>query len=197
GIEILRPCMIFGHDDAPHGHMHIRLNDVRVPAEDLILGEGRGFEVAQARLGPGRIHHAMRTIGLAESALELFCRRALAREAFGRPLTELGGNMDRIADARMGIEQARLLCLKAAHIMDTEGVRAAQPWISQIKVVAPEAALAITDEAIQLHGGMGVSQDTPLATMWMHLRTMRLVDGPDAVHRRQIARHELRRYTNE
>ncbi|MEM9224033.1 MAG: acyl-CoA dehydrogenase family protein [Pseudomonadota bacterium] len=194
GIEVLRPCTIFGHDDAPHGHMHIRLTDVRVPAEDLILGEGRGFEVAQARLGPGRIHHAMRTIGLAEKALELFCRRALHREAFGRPLIELGANMDTVANARMAIEQARLLCLKAAHVMDTEGVRAAQPWISQIKVVAPDIALSICDEAIQLHGGMGVSGDTPLAAMWTHLRTMRLVDGPDAVHRRQIARHELKRY---
>ncbi|MEM7694606.1 MAG: acyl-CoA dehydrogenase family protein [Pseudomonadota bacterium] len=195
GIEILRPMEIFGHDDAPHGHMHIRFTDVAVPAADLVLGEGRGFEVAQARLGPGRIHHCMRSIGLAEVALELFCRRGLGRTAFGKPLTDLGGNMDRIADARMAIEQARLLCLKAAHIMDTEGVRAAQPFISMIKVVAPEVALAICDEAIQLHGGTGVSQDTPLAAMWMHLRTMRLVDGPDAVHRRQIARRELKFHT--
>ncbi|MEM6848827.1 MAG: acyl-CoA dehydrogenase family protein [Pseudomonadota bacterium] len=196
GIEILRPMMIFGHDDAPHGHMHMRLTDVRVPAKDLVLGEGRGFEVAQARLGPGRIHHCMRSIGLAERALELFCRRSTSRIAFGRPLAELGGNMDRIADARMSIEQARLLCLKAAHVMDTRGVRAAQPWISQIKVVAPEVALSICDEAIQLFGGTGVSQDTPLAAMFTHLRTMRLVDGPDAVHRRQIARQELKRYAN-
>ena len=196
GVEVLRPMMVFGHDDAPHGHMHIRLSGVRVPKKDLVLGEGRGFEVAQARLGPGRIHHCMRSIGLAERALELFCRRSLHREAFGRPMAELGGNMDRIANARMGIEQARLLCLKAAHVMDTEGVRAAQPWISQIKVVAPEVALEICDEAIQLYGGTGISQDTPLAAMWTHLRTMRLVDGPDAVHRRQIARQELRRYAN-
>ncbi|MEM8552328.1 MAG: acyl-CoA dehydrogenase family protein [Pseudomonadota bacterium] len=196
GIEVLRPCMVFGHDDAPHGHMHIRLRDVRVPAEDLILGEGRGFEVAQSRLGPGRIHHCMRSIGLAEKALELFCRRSVVREAFGRPLADLGGNMDRIAEARMAIEQARLLCLKAAHVMDTEGVRAAQPWISMIKVVAPEVALSVCDDAIQLHGGMGISQDTPLAAMWTHLRTMRLVDGPDAVHSRQIARRELKRYAN-
>ncbi len=195
GIEVLRPMMIFGHDDAPHGHMHVRFTDVRVPAADLVLGEGRGFEVAQARLGPGRIHHCMRSIGLAEKALELFCRRGLAREAFGKRLVDLGGNFDRIADARMGIEQARLLCLKAAWVMDTEGVRAAQPWISQIKVVAPEVALSICDDAIQLHGAMGISQDTELAAMWTHLRTMRLVDGPDEVHRRQIARAELKRYT--
>ncbi|XWN32189.1 MAG: acyl-CoA dehydrogenase family protein [Devosia sp.] len=196
GVEVLRPMMVFGHDDAPHGHMHIRLTDVRVPAEDLVLGEGRGFEVAQARLGPGRIHHCMRSIGLAEKALALFCDRSTSREAFGRPLSELGGNMDRIADARIAIEQARLLCLKAAYMMDTEGVRAAQPWISMIKVSAPEVALAICDEAIQLHGGAGISQDTPLAAMWTHLRTMRMVDGPDAVHRRQIARRELKLRTN-
>ncbi len=196
GIEVLRPMQVFGNDDAPHGHMHIRFTDVRVPAADLILGRGRGFEVAQGRLGPGRIHHCMRAIGQAERALELMCRRSLAREAFGKPIAELGANYDIIANARMEIEQARLLCLKAAWMMDTAGVREAQPWISQIKVVAPLMALKVIDEAMQVHGAAGISQDTPLAHMWTHVRTLRLADGPDAVHRRQVARAELRRYTN-
>lgn len=196
GIEKLRAMEVFGHDDAPHGHMHIRFTDVRVPAKDLILGEGRGFEVAQGRLGPGRIHHCMRAIGQAESALEMLCKRSLAREAFGKPLAQLGANFDIIANARMEIEQARLLCLKAAWMMDTAGVREAQPWISQIKVVAPLMALKVIDEAIQMHGAMGISQDTSLANMWTHVRTLRLADGPDAVHRRQVARAELKRYTN-
>jgi acyl-CoA dehydrogenase len=196
GIEILRPMHVFNHDDAPHGHMHIRFTDVRVREEDLILGEGRGFEVAQGRLGPGRIHHCMRAIGLAEKALELLCRRALAREAFGKRLVDLGANYDIIANARMEIEQARLLCLKAAWKMDTEGTRAAQPWISQIKVVAPLTALEVVDQAMQMHGGAGISQDFPLARMWTKLRTLRFADGPDAVHRRQVARWELRKYQN-
>jgi acyl-CoA dehydrogenase len=194
GVEVLRPMQVFGHDDAPHGHMHIRFTDVRVPAKDLILGEGRGFEVSQGRLGPGRIHHCMRAIGHAEKALEMMCRRSLARTAFGQPLAKLGANYDIIAEARMEIEQARLLCLKAAWVMDTEGVRAAQPWISKIKVVAPRMALKVVDEAMQLHGAMGISQDVPLSGMWTHLRTIRLADGPDAVHRRQVARKELRQY---
>ena len=197
GIEVLRPMEVFGHDDAPHGHMHIRFTDVRVPAENLVLGEGRGFEVAQGRLGPGRIHHCMRAIGQAEKALEMMCRRSLSRTAFGKPLADLGANYDIIAEIRMEIEQARLLCLKTAHMMDTEGVRAAQPWISQIKVVAPRVALKAVDEAMQLHGAMGISQDTPLAAMWTHLRTLRLADGPDAVHRRQVARRELKQYSNQ
>ncbi|KZM50743.1 acyl-CoA dehydrogenase family protein [Labrenzia sp. OB1] len=196
GIEVLRPMQVFGSDDAPHGHMHIRFTDVRVPQEDLVLGEGRGFEVAQGRLGPGRIHHCMRAIGQAEKALEILCARALSREAFGRKLAELGGNYDIIANARMEIEMARLLCLKAAWVMDTQGTRAAQPWISQIKVVAPLMALKIVDEAMQLHGAGGISQDFPLASMWTNLRTLRFVDGPDAVHRRQVARMELRKYAN-
>ncbi|MEM9433842.1 MAG: acyl-CoA dehydrogenase family protein [Pseudomonadota bacterium] len=196
GLEVLRPMQVFGHDDAPHGHMHIRFNDVRVSESDLILGEGRGFEVAQGRLGPGRIHHCMRAIGQAESALELMSKRALTREAFGKPLAELGANYDIIANARMEIEQARLLCLKAAWMMDAVGVRAAQPWISKIKVVAPLVALKVVDEAMQLHGAGGISQDQPLARMWTHLRTLRLADGPDAVHRRQVARAELRKYSN-
>ncbi|QFT64650.1 acyl-CoA dehydrogenase [Roseivivax halotolerans] len=195
GIEVLRPMKVFGADDAPHGHMHLRFTDVRVPAKNVVLGEGRGFEVAQGRLGPGRIHHCMRAIGQAEKALDLMCRRGLAREAFGKPLVELGANYDIIANARMEIEMARLLCLKAAWMMDTAGVRAAQPWISQIKVVAPLMAGRVVDEAMQMHGAAGISQDTDLASMWTHIRTLRFADGPDAVHRRQVARAELRKYT--
>ena len=197
GIEKLRPMEVYGHDDAPHGHMHIRFTGVRVPAENMLLGEGRGFEIAQGRLGPGRIHHCMRAIGQAEKALELMCRRSLSREAFGKPLSELGGNYDAIADSRMEIEQARLLCLRAAWMMDQGDARAAAPWISQIKVVAPEIALRITDRAVQIHGAAGISQDTPLARQWTHLRTLRLVDGPDAVHRRQVARAELKPYRGD
>ena len=196
GIEILRPMQVFNHDDAPHGHMHIRFTNVRIADEDLILGRGRGFEVAQGRLGPGRIHHCMRAIGQAEKALEMMCKRSLSRVAFGKKLADLGANYDIIANARMEIEQARLLCLKAAWMMDTAGVREAQPWISQIKVVAPLMALKVLDEAIQMHGAGGVSQDTTLAMSWTHVRTLRLADGPDAVHRRQVAKAELRRYTN-
>ncbi|MEM9198272.1 MAG: acyl-CoA dehydrogenase family protein [Pseudomonadota bacterium] len=196
GIEVLRPMEVYGHDDAPHGHMHIRFSDVRVPAENLLMGEGRGFEIAQGRLGPGRIHHCMRAIGQAESALAALCRRAVSREAFGKPLSQLGANHDIIAECRMEIEMARLLCLKAAWYMDQGDARAAAPWISQIKVVAPRVALKVVDEAVQMHGGEGVSQDTPLAIAWTHLRTLRLADGPDAVHRRQVARAELKRYSN-
>ncbi len=197
GVEILRPMKVYGDDDAPHGHMHIRFTDVRVPKENLILGRGRGFEVSQGRLGPGRIHHCMRAIGQSERALELLCRRSLSREAFGKPLAQLGANYDIIAESRMKIEMARLLCLKAAYMMDTVGQRDASPWISQIKVIAPRIALEITDEAVQMHGAMGITQDTPLAHMWTHLRTLRLADGPDAVHRRQVARAELKQYTNQ
>ncbi len=197
GIEVLRPMQVFGADDAPHGHMHIRFTDVRVPAKNIVLGEGRGFEVAQGRLGPGRIHHCMRAIGQAEKALEMMCRRGLAREAFGKKIAELGANFDIIANARMEIEMARLLCLKAAYMMDTAGVRAAQPWISKIKVVAPLMAGKVIDEAMQLHGAAGISQDFDLASMWTHVRTLRFADGPDAVHRRQVARAELRKYANE
>ncbi|MEO0567422.1 MAG: acyl-CoA dehydrogenase family protein [Pseudomonadota bacterium] len=195
GIEKLRPMQVFGADDAPHGHMHIRFTDVRVHAQNLLLGIGRGFEIAQGRLGPGRIHHCMRAIGQAEAALEMMCRRALEREAFGKPLAQLGANFDHIAEARMEIEQARLLCLKAAWMMDQGDARSAAPWIHQIKVVAPRIALKIVDEAMQLYGAQGISQDTPLASMWTHLRTLRLADGPDAVHRRQVARAELRAYS--
>ncbi len=196
GIEVLRPMEVFGQDDAPHGHMHIRFTNVRVPARNIVLGEGRGFEVAQGRLGPGRIHHCMRAIGQAESALEMMCRRGLSREAFGKKIIELGANYDIIANARMEIEMARLLCLKAAWMMDTAGVRAAQPWISKIKVVAPLMAGKVIDEAIQMHGAAGISQEFNLAHMWTHVRTLRFADGPDAVHRRQVARAELRKYSN-
>ncbi|WP_106607054.1 acyl-CoA dehydrogenase family protein [Shimia abyssi] len=197
GIEILRPMTVYGHDDAPHGHMHIRFTDVRVPKENMLLGEGRGFEIAQGRLGPGRIHHCMRAIGQAEAALESLCKRALEREAFGKPIAHLGANYDIIANARMEIEMARLLCLKTAWMMDQGDARAAAPWISQIKVIAPNIALKIIDEAVQMHGGVGISQDTPLAQAWTHVRTLRLADGPDAVHRRQVARSELRKYTQQ
>lgn len=197
GIEILRPMMVFGHDDAPHGHMHIKFTDVRVPKDALILGRGRGFEISQGRLGPGRIHHCMRAIGQAERALELLCRRSVSRTAFGKPLAKLGANYDIIAERRMAIEQARLLCLKAAWMMDQGDPRAAAPYISQIKVIAPRVALDTVDEAIQMHGGVGISQDTPLASMWTGLRTLRFADGPDAVHRMVIARKELKRYLNE
>ncbi|ERL98944.1 acyl-CoA dehydrogenase [Rhodobacteraceae bacterium HIMB11] len=197
GVEILRPMQVFGHDDAPHGHMHLRFTNVRLPASAVVLGEGRGFEVAQGRLGPGRIHHCMRAIGQAEKALEMMCKRGLAREAFGKKIIELGANYDIIANARMEIEMARLLCLKAAYMMDTAGVRAAQPWISKIKVVAPLMAGKVIDEAMQLHGAVGISQDTDLAHMWTHVRTLRFADGPDAVHRRQVARAELKKYSNE
>ncbi len=195
GIEILRPMLVYGHDDAPHGHMHIRFTNVRVPAENILLGEGRGFEIAQGRLGPGRIHHCMRAIGQAEAALELMCRRSLSKEAFGKPLAQLGANYDIIAECRMEIEMARLLCLKAAWMMDQGDARAAAPWISQIKVIAPRVSLKVIDEAVQMHGGQGISQDTPLANAWTHQRTLRLADGPDAVHRRQVARAELKKYT--
>lgn len=197
GVEVVRPMQVFGNDDAPHGHMHMRFTNVRVPKENLILGRGRGFEVSQGRLGPGRIHHAMRAIGQAERALELMCRRSLSRTAFGKPLAQLGANHDIIAECRMDIDMAKLLCLQTCHMMDTIGNRAAAPWISKIKVIAPRVSLKVIDEAIQMHGAMGISQDTHLADAWTHQRTLRLADGPDAVHRRVVARAELRKYTNE
>ncbi|MFV0474928.1 MAG: acyl-CoA dehydrogenase family protein [Pikeienuella sp.] len=197
GVEVLRPMQVFGNDDAPHGHMHMRFTNVRVPKENLILGEGRGFEVSQGRLGPGRIHHAMRAIGAAERALEAMCRRSLQRTAFGKPLAQLGANHDIIAECRMEIDMARLLCLQTCYMMDTIGNRAASPWISKIKVIAPRVSLKVIDEAMQMHGAMGISQDTHLADAWTHQRTLRLADGPDAVHRRVIARDELKKYTNE
>lgn len=195
GVEILRPMEVYGHDDAPHGHMHIKFTDVRVPAENLLLGEGRGFEIAQGRLGPGRIHHCMRSIGQAEEALALMCRRSMEKEAFGKPLAQLGANFDIIAECRMEIDQARLLCLKAAWMMDKGDARDAAPFISQIKVVAPRVALKVIDEAVQMFGAQGISQDTPLAQAWTWQRALRLADGPDAVHRRQVARAELKKHT--
>tara|TARA_B100000780_G_C21124469_1_gene455853 strand:+ start:1281 stop:2498 length:1218 start_codon:yes stop_codon:yes gene_type:complete len=196
GVKNLRPMTVMNVDDAPHGHMHMRFTDVRVPKENMILGMGRGFEVAQGRLGPGRIHHCMRSIGLAEAALKLLCERAVSREAFGRPLAKLGGNVDIIADARINIEMTRLLCLKAAWLMDNMGTDAAQPFISMIKVAAPNMALKIIDEAMQMHGGIGISDDTPLAGWYGGQRTLRFADGPDAVHRMVIGRRELREYNN-
>ncbi|TDE35603.1 acyl-CoA dehydrogenase family protein [Antarcticimicrobium sediminis] len=197
GVEVLRAMEVYGHDDAPHGHMHIRFSNVRVPVTNLLVGEGKGFEIAQGRLGPGRIHHCMRAIGQAEIALEQMCKRSLNREAFGKKLAQLGANYDIIAECRMEIEMARLLCLKAAWYMDQGDARAAAPWISQIKVVAPRVALKVIDEAVQMFGGEGISQDTPLAQAWTHVRTLRLADGPDAVHRRQVARTELKKHTQE
>ena len=194
GLKIIRPMEVYGHDDAPHGHMHISFTDVAVHKKDLLVEEVKGFEIAQGRLGPGRIHHCMRAIGQAEVALQLMCRRGLSRTAFGKPIVNLGANFDIIAEARIEIEMARLLCLKAAWMMDNKDRRTAANWISQIKVVAPRVALKVVDEAIQMYGGQGISQDTPLAAAWTHLRTLRLADGPDAVHRRQVARNELKKY---
>ena len=194
GVEVVRPMTVFGKDDAPHGHMHIKFHNVRVPESNIILGRGRGFEISQGRLGPGRIHHCMRSIGAAEKALDLMCQRAVSREAFGKPLAELGGNYDVIADSRIEIEMCRLLTLKAAWLMDTIGNKAARDAISQIKVAVPNMALRVIDKAIQMHGAAGVSQDFPLAALWTSQRTLRLADGPDEVHRRVIARKELAKY---
>ena len=194
GVEVVRPMTVFGKDDAPHGHMHIKFHNVRVPESNIILGRGRGFEISQGRLGPGRVHHCMRSIGAAEKALDLMCQRAVSREAFGKPLAELGGNYDVIADSRIEIEMCRLLTLKAAWLMDTIGNKAARDAISQIKVAVPNMALRVIDRAIQMHGAAGVSQDFPLAALWTSQRTLRLADGPDEVHRRVIARKELAKY---
>lgn len=194
GVKVIRPMEVFGRDDAPHGHMHIRFTNVRVPESSIILGRGRGFEISQGRLGPGRIHHCMRSIGAAEKALELMCKRALGREAFGKPLAELGGNYDVIADSRIEIDMCRLLVLRAAWLMDTIGNKAARDAISQIKVAVPNMSLRVIDRAIQMHGAAGVSQDFPLASLWTSQRTLRLADGPDEVHRRVVARKELAKY---
>jgi len=194
GVKIIRPMYVFGKDDAPHGHMHISFTNVRVPKENIILGEGRGFEISQGRLGPGRIHHCMRSIGVAERALELMCTRALSRTAFGKPLAELGGNYDIIANSRIEIDMCRLAVLKAAYMMDTIGNKEARKYISAIKVSVPNMTLKVIDAAIQMFGATGISQDTPLAAMWTGQRTLRLADGPDEVHRRVIAREELKKY---
>ncbi|TDG12677.1 acyl-CoA dehydrogenase [Seongchinamella unica] len=197
GFSNVRPMHVFSLDDAPHGHMHQKFDNVRVPKDNIILGPGRGFEISQGRLGPGRIHHCMRAIGAAEKALELLCRRSLSRQAFGKPLARLGGNVDIIANARMDIEQARLLTLKTAWMMDNVEAKEARVWISMIKTAVPNVSIRIVDQAIQMFGALGVSQDTPLAGMYMAQRTLRLADGPDEVHRMVVGRHELKAYMAE
>jgi len=195
GITILRNLPVFGYDDAPHGHMEIDFRDVRVPAANLLLGEGRGFEIAQGRLGPGRIHHAMRLIGVAERALEKMCRRVKARVAFGRPIAEQSVTLERIAESRIRIDQARLLVYKAAYLMDTVGNKAARAEIAMIKIAAADAACQVTDWAIQAHGAAGVCDDFELAKAYAHARTIRLADGPDEVHRNQIGKLELEKHS--
>jgi acyl-CoA dehydrogenase len=197
GVEILGPMHVFGNDDAPHGHMHIRYNDVRVPYENVLLGEGRGFEISQVRLGPGRIHHCMRSIGVAEKALELMVRRGLNREAFGKPLANLGKNTEMIAKARIEIESMRLMVLRAAKAMDVMGNQQARVWVSAVKAMVPVRVCEIIDQAIQIHGATGISQWTPLARMYTSARTLRLADGPDEVHWHVVGRAELTRYEDD
>jgi len=196
GVEIIKMMHVFGYDDAPHGHAHMKFTNVRVPKENLLLGEGRGFEIAQGRLGPGRIHHCMRAIGAGEVAIELMCKRGMDpnKVAFGKNLAQLGANFDYRAESRIELNAARFLTLDAAVKMDTVGNKIAASEIAQIKVYAPNVALKIIDRAIQIHGGEGVSQLTPLASMYAHMRTLRLADGPDEVHRRAVARYELGKY---
>ncbi len=194
GVELLGPMHVFGADDAPHGHMHLRLTDCRVPVDNMLMGEGRGFEISQLRLGPGRIHHCMRSIGAAEKALDLMCKRGLTREAFGKPLARLGGNLEIIARARTEIEAMRMMVLRAAKAMDTLGNAEARVWISAVKALVPERVCKIIDQAIQIHGATGVSQWTPLADMYATQRILRVADGPDEVHWMVVGRAELGAY---
>jgi acyl-CoA dehydrogenase len=194
GVQILGPMHVFGDDDAPHGHMHVRFTDVRVPTSNMLLGEGRGFEISQLRLGPGRIHHCMRSIGQAEKALDLMVTRGLSRKAFGKELAWLGGNVEIISRARIEIEAMRLMVLKAAKAMDVLGNREARIWVHMVKAMVPERVCKIIDQAIQMHGALGVSQHTPLAHMYTHQRTLRLADGPDEVHHLVVGRHEVQQY---
>ena len=194
GVEVVGPMLVFGHDDAPHGHMHIRLTDVRVPKDNILLGEGRGFEISQLRLGPGRIHHCMRSIGAADRALQLMVERGLSRNAFGKPLIALGKNTELVSRARIDIEAMRLMVLRAAKAMDLMGNAEARVWVSAVKAMVPERVCEIVDEAIQIHGATGVSQWTPLADMYTGLRTLRLADGPDEVHHMVVGRAEIARY---
>jgi len=196
GVKILGPMCVFGDDDAPHGHMHIEFKNVRVPKENMLLGEGRGFEISQLRLGPGRIHHCMRSIGQAERALDLMITRGLSREAFGRKLVWLGANVEIISRARIEIEAMRLMVLKAAKAMDVLGNREARVWVHMVKAMVPEKVCLIIDQAIQMHGATGVSQKTPLARMYTSQRTLRIADGPDEVHHLVVGRNEIRQYEN-
>ncbi|MEQ9314948.1 MAG: acyl-CoA dehydrogenase family protein [Henriciella sp.] len=193
GVEVLGPMHVFGEDDAPHGHMHIRFTDVTVPEENILLGVGRGFEISQLRLGPGRIHHCMRSIGAAEKALDLMLERGMSRDAFGQALIKLGGNQEKVSRARIEIEAMRLMVLKAAKAMDVLGNKEARVWISMVKAMVPERVCKIIDDAIQIHGATGVSQWTPLAGMYTSQRTLRLADGPDEVHHMVVGRHEIGR----
>ena len=194
GVKIIGPQHVFGNPDAPHGHMHIVFDNVRVPATNMLLGEGRGFEISQLRLGPGRIHHCMRAIGSAEKALDLLVTRGMTREAFGKPLVQLGGNLEIISRARIDIEAMRLMVLKAAKAMDVLGNHEARVWIHMVKAMVPERVCQIIDQAIQMHGALGVSQHTPLAQMYSSTRTLRIADGPDEVHHMVVGRNELRQY---
>ncbi len=194
GLEVVGPMTVFGHDDAPHGHMHLRFTDVRVPEENILLGEGRGFEISQLRLGPGRIHHCMRSIGAAEKALDLMIHRGTSREAFGKPIIDLGKNMETISRARIDIDAMRLIVLKAAKAMDVLGNKEARIWVSKAKAMVPEICCRIIDEAIQMHGATGISQWSDLPDMYMHQRTLRFADGPDEVHHHVIARAERKAF---